>query len=82
MTGPLLKVEDLSVIFDVRPQGAWPWTPSLKLHAVSDVSFELGGKSPGIVFTDCDVDKAIEGTMRSVFANCGQVCLGTERVFV
>jgi aminomuconate-semialdehyde/2-hydroxymuconate-6-semialdehyde dehydrogenase len=49
---------------------------------VRDVSFELGGKNPGIVFADCDLDKALEGTMRSVFANCGQVCLGTERVFV
>ena len=49
---------------------------------VRDVSFELGGKNPGIVFSDCDMDKAVEGTMRSVFANCGQVCLGTERVFV
>lgn len=49
---------------------------------VRDVSFELGGKNPGIVFADCDMDKAVEGTMRSVFANCGQVCLGTERVFV
>ena len=49
---------------------------------VRPVSFELGGKNPSIVFADCDLDKAIEGTMRSAFANCGQVCLGTERVFV
>lgn len=49
---------------------------------VRDVSFELGGKNPGIVFADCDMEKAVEGTMRSVFANCGQVCLATERVFV
>ena len=47
-----------------------------------DASLELGGKNPAIVFADCDMDKAIEGTMRSVFANCGQVCLGTERVYV
>ena len=46
------------------------------------VSFEMGGKNPAIVFADCDFDAAIEGTMRSVFANCGQVCLGTERVYV
>lgn len=46
------------------------------------VSMEMGGKNPGIVFADCDMDKAIEGTLRSAFANCGQVCLGTERVFV
>ena len=49
---------------------------------VRDISLELGGKNAGIVFADCDMDKAIEGTMRSAFANCGQVCLGTERVYV
>lgn len=47
-----------------------------------DISMECGGKNPAIVFADCDMDKAIEGTLRSVFANCGQVCLGTERVYV
>lgn len=47
-----------------------------------DISLECGGKNAAIVFADCDLDKAIEGTMRSVFANCGQVCLGTERVYV
>ena len=46
------------------------------------VSLEMGGKNPAIVFADCDLDAAIEGTMRSCFANAGQVCLGTERVYV
>jgi len=46
------------------------------------VSLEMGGKNPAIVFADCDFDAAIEGTMRSAFSNCGQVCLGTERVYV
>eukprot|EP01030_Chromulinospumella_sphaerica_P005463 gene5463-5340_t len=46
------------------------------------VSLEMGGKNAAIVFADCDFDAAIEGTMRSVFANSGQVCLGTERVYV
>jgi nitrite reductase/ring-hydroxylating ferredoxin subunit len=36
----------------------------------------------GLVFANFDMDKAIEGTMRSAFANCGQVCLDTERVYV
>jgi aminomuconate-semialdehyde/2-hydroxymuconate-6-semialdehyde dehydrogenase len=49
---------------------------------VRNISLELGGKNPAVVFADCDLDKAIEGTARSVFANCGQVCLGTERVYV
>ncbi len=51
-------------------------------NGVRQVSLELGGKNAGIVFADCDMDKAIEGTLRSVFANCGQVCLGTERLYV
>ena len=46
------------------------------------VSLEMGGKNAAIVFADCDFDVALEGTIRSVFANCGQVCLGTERVYV
>lgn len=49
---------------------------------IRDVSFELGGKNAGIVFADCDFDKAVEGIARAAFLNCGQVCLGTERVYV
>lgn len=49
---------------------------------IRDVSFELGGKNAGIVFADCDFEKAIEGIGRSSFLNTGQVCLGTERVYV
>tara|TARA_R110002050_G_scaffold79162_1_gene169093 strand:+ start:1394 stop:2854 length:1461 start_codon:yes stop_codon:yes gene_type:complete len=47
-----------------------------------NISLECGGKNAGIVFADCDIEKAVEGTMRSAFVNCGQVCLGTERVYV
>jgi aminomuconate-semialdehyde/2-hydroxymuconate-6-semialdehyde dehydrogenase len=42
----------------------------------------MGGKNAGIVFADADLDAAIEGTVRSAFSNTGQVCLGTERLFV
>ena len=47
---PLLSVRNLSVTFDVRRPGSWPWTPSLKLHAVSEVSFDIQpGECLGIV---------------------------------
>jgi aminomuconate-semialdehyde/2-hydroxymuconate-6-semialdehyde dehydrogenase len=46
------------------------------------VSFELGGKNAALVFADCDFEAALDGTARSAFANTGQVCLGTERIFV
>ena len=49
---------------------------------VRDISLELGGKNPALVFADCDLDKAVSGTMASVFFNCGQICFGTERIYV
>lgn len=49
---------------------------------VKDISLELGGKNAGIVFADADFDKAVKGTARSTFSNCGQICLCTERVYV
>lgn len=51
-------------------------------NGVRPVSFELGGKNPGVVFADADLDQAIEGITRSTFQNTGQVCLGTERLYV
>lgn len=49
---------------------------------VRPVSFELGGKNAAIVFEDADLDETLAGLTRSVFANTGQVCLCTERVYV
>ncbi|MER5179120.1 2-hydroxymuconic semialdehyde dehydrogenase [Streptomyces sp. NPDC002896] len=49
---------------------------------VRPVSFELGGKNAAIVFDDADLEETLTGLTRSVFANTGQVCLCTERVYV
>jgi aminomuconate-semialdehyde/2-hydroxymuconate-6-semialdehyde dehydrogenase len=49
---------------------------------IRPVSLELGGKNPGIVFADCDLDAAVAGISRAAFLNTGQICLGTERVYV
>jgi aminomuconate-semialdehyde/2-hydroxymuconate-6-semialdehyde dehydrogenase len=46
------------------------------------VSLELGGKNPNIIFADADLEAAIAGSVRSSFANQGQVCLCGSRVFV
>jgi aminomuconate-semialdehyde/2-hydroxymuconate-6-semialdehyde dehydrogenase len=61
-------------------------TGSAIMRAAADnvkaLSFELGGKNAAIIFDDADMDAAIDGTVRSVFSNCGQVCLCSERVYV
>jgi aminomuconate-semialdehyde/2-hydroxymuconate-6-semialdehyde dehydrogenase len=46
------------------------------------VSLELGGKNPNIIFADADLGAAIAGSVRSSFANQGQICLCGSRVFV
>lgn len=46
------------------------------------LSLELGGKNANIIFDDCDFDLALETTMRSSFANQGQICLCGSRIFV
>ena len=39
------------------------------------LSLELGGKNPNIIFADCDYDKMLTTTVKSAFANQGQICL-------
>jgi len=46
------------------------------------LSLELGGKNPNLIFTDCDYDKMLDTTVRSSFANQGQICLCGSRIFV
>ena len=46
------------------------------------LSLELGGKNPNIIFADCDFDKMISTTLRSSFANNGQICLCGSRIYI
>jgi len=45
-------------------------------------SLELGGKSPLIIFADCDLDKAVRMGLSSVFFNKGENCIAAGRLFV
>ena len=49
---------------------------------VKNISLELGGKSPFVVFADSDIEKAVEWIMFGIFWNQGQVCSATSRVLV
>ncbi|XP_010290904.1 PREDICTED: aldehyde dehydrogenase family 8 member A1 isoform X2 [Phaethon lepturus] len=46
------------------------------------LSLELGGKNPAIIFDDADLTQCIPTTLRSSFANQGEICLCTSRIFV
>merc|ERR1719318_312886 len=49
---------------------------------IKKVSLELGGKSPLIIYGDCDMDKAVkQGVLASLF-NKGENCIAAGRIFV
>jgi aminomuconate-semialdehyde/2-hydroxymuconate-6-semialdehyde dehydrogenase len=46
------------------------------------LSLELGGKNPVVIFADCDYEEMLKTTIRSSFANQGQICLCGSRILV
>jgi aldehyde dehydrogenase (NAD+) len=46
------------------------------------VSLELGGKSPNIVFADCNMTAAVSGAVSGIFSASGQACTAGSRLFV
>src|SRR5262245_59363994 len=45
-------------------------------------SFELGGKSPNVIFADADMDQAVAGAFHAIYFNGGQCCTAGSRLFV
>ncbi len=45
-------------------------------------TLELGGKSPGVVLPDCDVDETVAGTLFGAFLNQGECCCALTRLIV
>ncbi len=57
----------------------------LKMSSESNlkrVSLELGGKSPNIVFPDCDLDSALKSAFWGIFSNKGEICSAASRLLV
>lgn len=51
-------------------------------ETVKKVSMELGGNAPLIIYDDADLENALDLTVATKFANCGQVCVTPDRLFV
>ncbi|HUY35040.1 MAG TPA: aldehyde dehydrogenase family protein [Pirellulales bacterium] len=45
-------------------------------------TFELGGKSPNVVFADADLDEAVAGAFHAIYFHGGQCCTAGSRLFV
>lgn len=54
----------------------------LAAESFQHVALELGGKSPNIVFEDCNLENAVNGVMAGIFAATGQTCIAGSRLLV
>src|SRR5215475_10518293 len=45
-------------------------------------TFELGGKSPNVIFADCDLENAVAGAFHAIYFHGGQCCTAGSRLFV
>jgi len=54
----------------------------LAAKSFKKVSLELGGKSPNIVFDDCNLEDAVSGAISGIFAATGQTCIAGSRLLV
>jgi len=63
-----------------------PETGKRVMRAASDsltpVTLELGGKDPFIICEDANLEVALDVAVRSIFINCGQNCVASERFYV
>ncbi|REJ79130.1 MAG: aldehyde dehydrogenase family protein [Acidobacteria bacterium] len=86
-TGPktgaaIVKHPDIGAISFTGGTKTGEWIASEAAPNFKKLSLELGGKNPNIIFADCDYEEMLETTVRSSFANQGQICLCGSRVFV
>ncbi|KAJ7277283.1 aldehyde dehydrogenase [Mycena rebaudengoi] len=46
------------------------------------VTLELGGKSPTIIFDDCNLEQTLKWSVQAMYGNMGQSCVAGSRIFV
>lgn len=79
---PLVKHQSIKAISFTGSTSTGQVIAEATSRQFKKMSLEMGGKNPNIIFADCDFDKALENTLRSSFANQGQICLCGSRIFV
>ena len=49
---------------------------------LTPISFELGGKSPFVIFEDADLERALDAAVFMIFSNNGERCTAGSRILV
>ncbi|MCW5961506.1 MAG: aldehyde dehydrogenase [Pyrinomonadaceae bacterium] len=80
--GAIVQHRDVKAISFTGGTKTGEWIAREAAPKFKKLSLELGGKNPNIIFADCNYEKMLETTVRSSFANQGQICLCGSRIFV
>ncbi len=78
----IVKHDDIKAISFTGGTKTGEWIAREAAPKFKKLSLELGGKNPNIIFADCDYEAMLDTTVRSSFANQGQICLCGSRIFV
>jgi aminomuconate-semialdehyde/2-hydroxymuconate-6-semialdehyde dehydrogenase len=86
-TGPkagaaIIEHDDIPMISFTGGTTTGEWIARAAAPKFKKLSLELGGKNPNIIFADCDFEEMMKTTLRSSFANQGQICLCGSRILV
>lgn len=78
----IIEHEDVPMISFTGGTATGEWIARTAAPKFKKLSLELGGKNPNIIFADCDFEDMMKTTLRSSFANQGQICLCGSRILV
>ena len=79
---PLVTDERIKAVSFTGGTHTGAWIAEALAPSFKKLSLELGGKNPTIVFADADYERALAASLRSAFANQGQICLCGSRIYV
>jgi len=78
----IVKHKSVSVISFTGGTKTGKRISSIASKQFKKLSLELGGKNPNIIFSDTDVERAVDWAIKSSFLNQGQICLCGSRLFI
>jgi len=78
----IIEHEDIPMISFTGGTATGEWIARTAAPKFKKLSLELGGKNPNIIFADCDFEDMMKTTVRSSFANQGQICLCGSRILI
>ncbi|WP_435080070.1 aldehyde dehydrogenase family protein, partial [Halococcus sp. AFM35] len=79
---PLTEHEDIRKVSFTGSTAVGKQVMKAAAESVTDVTLELGGKSPVVVFPDADIEHAVRVMMFAMFYNTGECCTAGTRLFV